>query len=80
MFTQMFQSSCFMGQWFLFVSQLLQMLLRLCLALFALLYDTAQSESSLALKMVALRLRYFFLLISGENLCRDFFIFSVINL
>jgi hypothetical protein len=58
MFTQMFQSSCFMGQWFMFVNQLWQMLLRLCPVLFALLYDTVPFESSLALKMVALRLRY----------------------
>lgn len=37
MYTQMFQSSFFTGQWFLFVSQLWQMLLRLCPVLFALL-------------------------------------------
>jgi hypothetical protein len=54
----MCQSSCFMGQWFLFVNQLSQMLLRLCPVLFVLLYDTVLSESSLALKMVARRLKY----------------------
>jgi hypothetical protein len=28
MYTQIYQSSCFMGQWFKFVKQLLQMLLK----------------------------------------------------
>jgi hypothetical protein len=59
MYTQMFQNSCYMGQWFLFVSQLWQMLLKLCPVLLALLFGTVLSVSNSALKLVALRLRYY---------------------
>jgi hypothetical protein len=46
-----------MGLWFLFVSQLWQMLLKLCPVLFALLFDTVLPVSNSALKLMALRLR-----------------------